>query len=80
MTDIKALHETSLRVKIPRLLKIMEEESSLDFRTALHELYNSQLFADLQDEPTKIWHFSEYLLYDLWRQEKTTGVIVYPDV
>ncbi|HRP68200.1 MAG TPA: hypothetical protein PLY93_01560 [Turneriella sp.] len=59
---------------------MIEQEMQVSFETALRELYNSRLFQDLADEPTKIWHFSDYLLLDLFKQEKLTGKIDYPNV
>jgi hypothetical protein len=59
---------------------MIEKNNGRDFRQSVKLLYNSQLFEDLDDEKTKIWHFSDILLYDLLQQELTTGKIEYPDV
>jgi hypothetical protein len=80
MTDVEKLHKISLRTKIPAIAELIAQNSSLDFNGALHCLYTSQLFKDLDDEKTKIWHFSSVLLYDLLMQEKLTAKIDYPDV
>jgi hypothetical protein len=80
MTEIEKLHKISLRTKIPAIVALIEENNLLDFNQALHFLYTSQLFKDLEDEKTKIWHFSNILLYDLLMQEKLTSQIDYPDV
>jgi hypothetical protein len=80
MTNSEKLHKISLRIKIPALVAMIEKENGLDFHSALDYLYGSQLFKDLDDEPTKIWHFSNILLYDLLMQEKTGNKIDYPDV
>ncbi|MDR0874349.1 MAG: hypothetical protein LBN27_12960 [Prevotellaceae bacterium] len=80
MTEAEKLHRISLRTKIPAVAAMIEKNNALDFNGALKFLYTSQLFKDLEDEKTKIWHFSNVLLYDLLMQEKLTSKIDYPDV
>jgi hypothetical protein len=80
MTEVEKLHTISLRIKIPAIVALIEQNNSLSFNEALNFLYTSQLFEDLEDEKTKIWHFSNILLYDLLMQEKLTSKIDYPDV
>jgi hypothetical protein len=80
MTEVEKLHKISLRTKIPAVVSLIEENNALDFREALIFFYTSQLFKDLDDEKTKIWHFSAILLYDLLMQEKLNSKIDYPDV
>lgn len=43
-------------------------------------LYSSKLFATLEQEDTKVWHYSTPMLYDLLKQEISTGDIHFPDV
>ncbi|MCL2844957.1 MAG: hypothetical protein FWE23_05855 [Chitinivibrionia bacterium] len=66
--------------KLNGLVKLFMRETGLKFREALAFIYNSQVFATLEDESTKIWHYSEILLFDLLMQEKATGKVDYPDV
>ncbi|GHT88707.1 hypothetical protein FACS189474_4430 [Bacteroidia bacterium] len=80
MNEAEKLHKISLQTKIPAIATLIEENNSLDFNAALNLLYTSQLFKDLEDEQTKIWHFSNVLLYDLLMQEKRENKIDYPDV
>ncbi|MDR0811792.1 MAG: hypothetical protein LBN23_05945 [Paludibacter sp.] len=80
MTEVDKLHKISLRTKIPAIAAMIEKNNALNFNEALKFLYTSQLFKDLEDEKTKIWHFSNVLLYDLLMQEKLTSKIDYPDV
>jgi len=72
-------YSTTMRIKVKGLLKLLMQETNLGFKEALGFIYNSQLFSDLEDEKTKIWHYSEILLFDLLMQEKKTGKVVYPD-
>ncbi|MDR0547497.1 MAG: hypothetical protein LBG77_07960 [Dysgonamonadaceae bacterium] len=80
MIAVEKLHKISLRTKIPAIVALIEENNALDFNQALNFLYTSQLFKDLDDEQTKLWHFSNVLLYDLLMREKRGNPIDYPDV
>lgn len=43
-------------------------------------LYSSKLYSLLEDEETKLWHYSTDMLYSLFVQEQTSGEINFPDV
>jgi len=47
---------------------------------ALEKLYCSQLYAALEKEETKVWHYSTPMLYSLLEQEEKTGELLFPDV
>ncbi|MDR1739690.1 MAG: hypothetical protein LBR45_02920 [Bacteroidales bacterium] len=80
MNKERQIFAMTLFNKIPHLVSLIEKNFSLDFRQAMRLLYNSTLFSDLENEKTKVWHFSEILLLDLLEQEINTGKINYPDV
>ncbi|MCL2284686.1 MAG: hypothetical protein FWC26_15330 [Fibromonadales bacterium] len=73
-------HSATMRIKIVRLAKLLEQRDYFDFHKSLNYIYNSNVFSDLDDEETKIWHYSDETLYDLLKQEKTSGKADYPDV
>ena len=62
------------------LATLISERDGLDEDCALRELYASQLYQDLETEDTKVWHYSAETLYTLYREEKETGMINYPEV
>jgi hypothetical protein len=47
---------------------------------AIQLLYTSKLYADLEQEDTKVWQYSTPMLYSLLEQEWKNGTIRYPDV
>lgn len=47
---------------------------------AITLLYNSQLYAALENEETKVWQYSTPMLYSLLEQELQVGTIHFPDV
>jgi len=44
------------------------------------KLYRSQLYEKLENEETKVWHYSTDKLFDLFKEELNTGKTTFPDV
>jgi hypothetical protein len=51
-----------------------------DEDAAIERLYSSALYSALEQESTKVWHYSVPMLYELLRQEEESGQLVFPDV
>ena len=64
---------------VPQIIKIIVENENISEDTATELLYNSELYAQLEDEQTKLWHLSPYALFEMFCEEKTTGKITYPE-
>jgi len=73
-------HSATMRIKVAGVAKLLEQRDKMNFHNSLDYIYNSNVFSDLDDEETKIWHYSNETLYDLLKQEKTSGKADYPDV
>jgi hypothetical protein len=41
--------------------------------------YNSDLYEMLENEASKLWHYSAVTLYELFEEELATGSINYPE-
>ena len=54
-------------------------DSGLNENVAMEKLYSSELYSALEREETKVWHYSVTLLYELYKQEMTTGRLTLPD-
>ena len=63
---------TALIHKILEQKKISQDE-------AFSRLYGSQLYFLLNDEQTKIWHYSADKLFILFEEEMTTGRMELPE-
>jgi len=63
----------------PGVLSLIMENKALSLEEASDILYNSQLYATLEDEKTKVWRLGYPLLYDLLEEELTTGKITFPE-
>ena len=47
--------------------------------TAMNELYTSKVYSILEDESTKLWHFSPLTLFNMFDEEKRTGRFEWPE-
>ena len=68
-----------IAVITPGIVQLLMENRNLTVEGASDLLYNSQLYAALEDEKTKIWRLGYPLLYDLLEEELTTGKITFPE-
>jgi len=55
------------------------EKQKNDKIQATEELYQSELYALLECENTKLWHLSPLTLYEMFAEEKRTGTITFPE-
>lgn len=62
------------------LVGMIAEKENISENAAITKLYNSELYAILEQEDTKVWHYSTHMLYSLLEQEEKTGKIEFPDV
>lgn len=62
------------------LVEMIAEKQNISVDAAIRKLYLSKLYAMLEDEETKLWHYSTNMLYSLFEQEEQTGSIDFPDV
>ena len=62
------------------LVGMIAKKKNISENDAITKLYNSKLYATLEQEDTKVWHYSTHMLYSLFEQEEKTGKIEFPDV
>lgn len=62
------------------LVAVIADKRSVSENEAIRLLYTSKLYALLEDEETKVWHYSTPMLYSLLEQEWDSGTICFPDV
>jgi len=80
MTQQEQLQFTAtMQLIVPQVIERMVKEYGMDAEDAMRQLYESQLYADLERESSKLWHLSPLALAELWYCEKTTGHIPYPE-
>lgn len=66
-------------VLVEQIVCLIIENYPYDEITASSEFYNSNIYALLEQEETKLWHFSPLTLFNLFDEEKKTGSFALPE-
>ena len=75
----KKMFELVLQTISSGLVAKIIEETRLDEDAAMEKLYSSALYSALEQENTKVWHYSVPKLYELLENETKTGRLVLPE-
>jgi len=68
-----------LAILNPTVVQLIMDNRKLDNIEATTLFYNSDLYAMLENEASKLWHLSPLTLYELLDEELATGSINYPE-
>ena len=77
MTDTQ--FKATLQMLIPLVIKEIIKSRNVSEQEAFELLYSSFLYSKLEDESTKLWHFSQLTLANLLNEELETGTINFPE-
>lgn len=66
-------------ILVPQIIRLIVENYVYDEITAANEFYASDLYALLEQEDTKLWHFSPLTLFHMFDEEKKTGSFTFPE-
>ena len=75
----KERFEVLLTLIVPQVIQLIIEHYSCDEITATKEFYSSEVYSILEQEDTKLWHFSPLTLFHMFDEEKKTGTFVIPE-
>lgn len=64
---------------IPQTVDLIVKNEGLDDIAAMNAFYHSKTYEMLEKEETKMWHFSSMTIYSMWKNEKETGEVVFPE-
>ena len=64
---------------VPQIIKEITDNEKIAEDVATENFYNSKVYSVLENEETKLWHLSPKALYELYKQEKQTGKIDFPE-
>ena len=70
---MKTKFNTIMIIKVQNLLTSIKNYYSISYQESIKELYNSKLYQLLEEEDTKMWYFSNYDLFSMFKEEKETG-------
>ncbi|MBM6896059.1 hypothetical protein H9X86_01550 [Pseudoflavonifractor capillosus] len=71
--------EAILTLLVPQVINLICENYPLDEMTASREFYESKVYSLLEQEDTKLWHFSPLTLFNMFDEEKRTGDFQMPE-
>ena len=64
---------------VEQIVHLITENYAYDEMTASNEFYNSEVYALLEQEETKLWHFSPLTLFKLFDEEQKMGTFELPE-
>lgn len=64
---------------VPQVVDIIVREEHLSDVEAINVFYQSETYALLEKEETKVWHYSPLAIYHIWKNERETGKIELPE-
>lgn len=64
---------------VEQIVHLIAENYAYDEMIASNEFYNSKTYALLEQEETKLWHFSPLTLFNMFDEEKKTGSFILPE-
>lgn len=71
--------EAMLVLIVPKVIGLIVQEIGLDEVTATRTFYESKVYSLLEQEDTKLWHFSPLTLFEMYVEERKTGKIIFPE-
>ena len=71
--------EAILTLLVPQVIDLIVKNYGLDEISATKAFYESKLYSVLEEEDTKVWHFSPLTLFCLFDEEKRTGKSTFPE-
>ncbi len=66
-------------VLIPQTVSLIVEKDGMEELSAMTSFYKSKIYDLLCKEETKIWHLSPLAIYTMYKHEKETGEIAFPE-
>lgn len=64
---------------VPQVIELIVKNNNIDEILATNLFYSSKVYAVLEEEETKVWHFSPMCLFDMFSQEQKTGSFEFPE-
>ncbi len=71
--------EAFLTLLVPQVVQLICENYTVDEIAAAKAFYGSKVYSLLEQEDTKLWHFSPLTLFNMYVEEKKTGDFEIPE-
>ncbi len=76
----KKKFESAFPIICSALAGMIADTEGLTEEESISKLYTSRLYEKLESEETKVWHYSTEKLFDLFKEEMSTGKTTFPEV
>ncbi len=64
---------------VPSVVELIVKETGLSEAEATERFYASKVYALLEDESTKAWHFSPLTIFNMFDNEQKIGSFIIPE-
>lgn len=71
--------EAIMTLLVPQVLSFIMQNYTVDEIAASKMFYESDVYAILEQEDTKLWHLSPLTIYTMFDEEKKTGKFEFPE-
>ena len=71
--------EAIMTILVPQVIVLIAENTGMDEIAASRSFYESQVYALLEQEETKLWHLSPVSLFTMFDSEQKTGHFEIPE-
>lgn len=75
----KAKFNAMLMLIVPQILQLVVQNYGWHEVEASQKFYESQIYALLEQEDTKLWQLSPLTLFHMYDEERKTGTITFPE-
>ena len=72
-------HAALMTVIVPDVVHLISERLGLGEVEATRAFVESRTYAALEDEQTKVWHFSAETLFLMFEGERENGYVTFPE-
>ena len=75
----KKQFESMLILIVPAVVNLIKDNNNFGEIEAIEMFYQSNVYEKLEQEDTKLWHFSPLTLYNMYEEEQRTGKLIFPE-
>ena len=75
----KKQFESMLILIVPAVVNLIKDNNNFGEIEAIETFYQSKVYEKLEQEATKLWHFSPLTLYNMYEEEQRTGKLIFPE-
>lgn len=75
----QAKFDALLPLIVPAVISLIAESDKQNEVSASKSFYESEVYAALEQEETKLWHLSPMMLFSMYDEERKTGKITFPE-